>query len=106
MLQTIRELIELLEKDYQPEERVVGFIWGEKDIASIAKDCSVTLTGPEMESLMARLNAKDSRKGLGWKDIKEEINRIEMEHQTGGGPGTILRAERKEQPDPLKREAL
>ena len=78
MLQTIRELIEILQQAYQSDEMVTGFIWGEEDIASIAKNCNVTLSEREMRRIICRLNCKDSRNGFGWKDIMDEICRIEV----------------------------
>lgn len=81
MSQTVGKLIELLQKDYRTDELVVGVVWAEGDITSIARDCRVKLTRPEMERVVDRLNSKDSGSGIGWEDIKDEIYRIERKRE-------------------------
>ena len=82
MSRTVEELIERLQKDYRTDELVVGVVWAEGDIASIARDCRIKLTRPEMLQVVDRLNSMDSGIGIGWEDIKDEIYRIERKRES------------------------
>jgi hypothetical protein len=74
-------LIEVLQSEYQPDELVVGVVWGEEDIASVASDCGVRLDKPEMKRVVDRLNEKGSGDDIGWEDIKSEVYRVEAERE-------------------------